>query len=120
MTNTSTLFLLFALLVGCSGKDVYVASDTSLGINGSLNTVESSGKIVIGYDRKFIAYVPLKDDQSDAKPTYNCTRLQIKGPKLLKFYERMATGAAAEIVARNIEPSDESQDCTAQISKARK
>jgi hypothetical protein len=103
------------MLGGCSGNEVYVASDTSLGINGSLNSAKTSGQVVIGYDRSFTAYVPLDEKNEDALSSYNCTEVEIKGIQLVRFTERMATGKAALNVAEGIVPEEDAKtgiDCS--------
>lgn len=93
------LLLPAAMLCACTSlsKQVYVASDTSLGVNGAVNTAQTAGKLVIGYDRKFVAFVPKKDedaDSSDVMSVYNCTHLEITGLRISKFREKLATGKA--------------------------
>lgn len=80
-------------------KQVYVASDTSLGVNGAVNTAQTAGKLVIGYDRKFVAYVPkiIYEGDSDVMAVYNCTHLEVQGLRITAFRERLATGDAATI-----------------------
>lgn len=109
--------LLPPLITGCTGNNVYVATDTSIGINGALNTAQTSGEINIGYDRKFTAYVPHKQapdgsEKGDAMTTYNCTKVEIKGTTLSKFYERLATGKAAEDLVRKLKKRDKDNDCS--------
>ena len=57
------LILLFGIclltLTGCQwGEQLYVAYDTKLGIDASVNTATSSGSIDLGYDRRFVTWVP--------------------------------------------------------------
>ena len=57
------LILLFSIclltLTGCQwGEQLYVAYDTKLEIDASVNTATSSGSIDLGYDRRFVAWVP--------------------------------------------------------------
>ena len=84
------------------GKQVYVASDTSLGLIGSMNTAQTAGKMLVGYDRAFVSLVPKKTRDGDVMSTYNCTNLEIKGLRITKFYERLATGAAAKAVVGSL------------------
>lgn len=92
------LMLPAALLCACTSlsKQVYVASDTSLGVNGAMNTAQTAGKLVIGYDRKFVAFVPkiTYEGDSDVMSVYNCTHLEITGLRISKFREKLATGKA--------------------------
>ena len=95
------LLLSMTLLSACTSlsKQVYVASDTSLGVNGAVNTAQTAGKLVIGYDRKFVAYVPkiIYAGDSDVMAVYNCTHLEVQGLRITAFRERLATGDAATI-----------------------
>ena len=68
MTCRSLSAVLLALsITGCTlaGKNIYVASDTTLGVIGAMNTAHSSGKLIIGYDRQFIAVVPKKESSGE-------------------------------------------------------
>lgn len=89
------------LLSACTSlsKQVYVASDTSLGVNGAVNTAQTAGKLVIGYDRKFVAYVPkiIYEGDSDVMAVYNCTHLEVQGLRIKAFKEHLATGDAAKM-----------------------
>lgn len=95
------LLLSVTMLGACTSlsKQVYVASDTSLGVNGAVNTAQTAGKLVIGYDRKFVAYVPKinYEGDSDVMAVYNCTHLEVQGLRITAFRERLATGDAATI-----------------------
>ncbi|MBI1733207.1 MAG: hypothetical protein HYR49_10650 [Gammaproteobacteria bacterium] len=118
---------------GCTsaGKYVYIASDTSLGVIGAMNTAQTSGKLIIGYDRDFIAVVPKKpasgnkatasaagtndlppDRPGDALSAFNCTHVEIKGIKVTKFYERLATGPAAIALAAADLPTTAGKECS--------
>jgi len=92
------------ILCGCTlqSEQVYVASNTVLGIHGAVNTAQTAGHLVIGYDRKLVAVVPkmATEGKSDAMSALNCTRLKIEGMKLTEFSERLATGDAAEKIAK--------------------
>lgn len=100
------LLLPAAMLCACTSlsKQVYVASDTSLGVNGAMNTAQTAGKLVIGYDRKFVAYVPTtklgargkEPEIVDAMAVYNCTHLEVQGMRITAFREQLATGDAAK------------------------
>ncbi len=117
--NLKPIFLTipFVLLVGCAsaGKQVYIASDTSLGVVGAMNTARTSGKLMLGYDRKFVAYIPKMQDevgQGDAMATFNCTHVQIKGITVTRFYERLATGDAAIELVSKLPPTQKDTECT--------
>lgn len=91
----SISFFVAALLVGCESNNVFVAADSTIGVSGSINSAKTSGKLLVGYDRAFIAYVPRKTDTGDALSTYNCTHFEVTGIQITRFSESLATGDAA-------------------------
>ena len=112
--NRTIATLMFAAVMGgCSmpGKQVYVASDTSLGLIGSMNTAQTAGKMQVGYDRTFVSLVPKKTRDGDAMSTYNCTHLEIKGLRIAKFHERIATGQAAKAIATSLAAQGSGSSC---------
>ena len=55
------LFGLVPLLVGgCAqwGEQLYVAHDIKIGLDASVNTATTSGSVDLGYDRRFLTFVP--------------------------------------------------------------
>lgn len=99
-------------LTGCASPDhMFVATDTSLGVNGNINSTRTSGKVVIGYDRKFIAYVPQKTEGGDAMSAFNCTNLEITGITVTKFHERLATGEAAQKLVHSLLATGAGNEC---------
>jgi hypothetical protein len=52
--------LLVLMLAGCTnwGEQLYLAHDTKIGLDASINTATTSGSVVLGYDRRFITFVP--------------------------------------------------------------
>ncbi len=99
-------------LTGCATSDhMFVASDTSLGVNGNINSTRTSGKVMIGYDRKFIAYIPQKTEGGDAMSAFNCTSLEITGITVKKFNERLATGEAAQMLVRGLPATGAGNEC---------
>ncbi|MBI5461556.1 MAG: hypothetical protein HY941_05145 [Gammaproteobacteria bacterium] len=99
-------------LTGCATPNhMFVASDSSIGVSGSINSTRTSGKVVIGYDRKFVAYVPQKSDDADVMSAFNCTELKITGITVEKFYERLATGEAAASLVTHLPASGKDNEC---------
>jgi len=46
-------------LAGCGAENnVYVASNTLIGLNAGVNSTMTSGKIFLGYERDFVAVIP--------------------------------------------------------------
>jgi hypothetical protein len=52
--------LLVLMLAGCTnwGEQLYLAHDTKIGLDASINTATTSGSVDLGYDRRFITFVP--------------------------------------------------------------
>jgi hypothetical protein len=52
--------LLVLVLAGCAnwGEQLYLAHDTKIGLDASINTATTSGSVDLGYDRRFITFVP--------------------------------------------------------------
>jgi hypothetical protein len=96
--------LLVLALGGCAnwGKQLYVAHDTKLGIDASINTATSSGSIDLGYDRRFLTYVPRSVDaeggDADAREVMSviaCSNLRVGIISIDYYDESLATGRAA-------------------------
>jgi hypothetical protein len=109
---------LLLVLAACqnTGQQLYIAHDTNLGIDTSYNTAMTSGSIDLGYDRRFITWVPRSvdigdanvgtdDSDTDAKEVMSviaCTRLQVGALTILYYDESMATGRAAMMFAQKL------------------
>jgi hypothetical protein len=100
-----------ALLSGCEPSNLYIAHDTVVGVNGAMNADQTSGHLIVGYDRKFAAIVPKSvtrpDDgsgvvQRDAMSVLSCSELKVDGIFLTGFTEYLATGPAAVKFARKL------------------
>lgn len=92
------------------GRQLYIAHDTKLGIDASVNTATSSGTIDLGYDRRFVTWVPrsvdIKDgDDENAKDVMSvlaCSELRVGIVSIDYYDESLATGRAAVIFAEGI------------------
>lgn len=96
--------LMVLMLGGCAnwGEQLYVAHDTKLGIDASINTATTSGSIDLGYDRRFVAFVPrsveIKDGDADAREVMSvmaCSNLRVGIVSIDYYDESLATGRAA-------------------------
>lgn len=93
------LVLLVAGLAACDPTNLYVAHTTVLGVNGAMNADQTSGHLIIGYDRKFAAIVPTSvptEHGTEAMSVLSCSDLKVDGIFLAGFTEYLATGAAAQ------------------------
>lgn len=104
-------------LCGCQPGQLYVAANTSIGVNASVNTARTAGHLQIGYDRQFATIVPRSvdlpanaTDTGLATPSQgkeimavvSCSDVEIQGIFLTKFVESLATGRAARGFARRL------------------
>ena len=103
--------LLLLVLAACQnvGEQLYVAHDTKLGIDASYNTAMTSGSIDLGYDRRFITWVPRSveieggdENAREAMSALACSRLQVGALSVLYYDESMATGRSAKMFAEQL------------------
>jgi len=96
------------VLAGCQnwGEQLYVAHDTKLGIDASINTATTSGSIDVGYDRRFVTFVPrsveIEEGDADAREAMAviaCSNLRVGIISIDYYDESMATGRAAVLFA---------------------
>jgi hypothetical protein len=94
-------------------QKLYVAHDTKLGIDASYNAAMTAGSIDLGYDRRFVTWVPrsveIDDDDPDAKEVMSviaCSTLQVGALSILYYDESMATGRAANMFAHRLKEHD--------------
>lgn len=100
---TPLIFLIGCILSGCEPTNLYVAHHTVIGVNAAMNTERTSGRLVIGYDRKFVTVIPksvpidgVANKQRDAMAALSCSEVEVKGIFLSKFIEYLATGEAGK------------------------
>jgi hypothetical protein len=112
--------LMVLVLGGCAnwGKQLYVAHDTKLGIDASINTATSSGSIDLGYDRRFVTWVPRSveiveggegggGEAREVMSVIACSNLSV-GIITIDYYdESLATGRAAVRFARALADPDD-------------
>jgi len=109
------------LLAACQTQDLYVASNTVVGVHAHLNTARTAGSIQIGYDRQFATIIPRsvvppaeQDDEgtgagvtgTEAMAVAGCSQVTVDGPFLTGFIENLATGAAARNYATALKNAD--------------
>ena len=99
-------------LAACEPTNLYVGSNTVVGVNGSMNTQQTAGHLIVGYDRRFAAVVPtsvpMEDSEvEEAMAVLSCSELRVEGIFLTGFTEYLATGQAAKTFARNVAAKDE-------------
>jgi hypothetical protein len=107
-----------ALMLGlsaCEPTNLYVGSNTIVGLNGSMNTQQTAGHLILGYDRRFAAIVPKsvptgEGDGKEAMAVLSCSELKVEGIFLTGFTEYLATGQAALDFSRNVAADENPND----------
>ncbi len=95
------------LAIGGCGDQLYIGSDTVLGIAVGYNTAREAARVDIGYDRHFVTRIPQSVQEKGAPPesgkeamsVVGCTHLKIGQLSLQNFSETLATGLAAQTFA---------------------
>ena len=114
MRKTIGKRLLAVLLLGLGGcsDQLYVGSDTVLGIAVGYNAAREAGRVDIGYDRHFVTWIPQSVTAPDSVPpgrevmsVIGCTELNVGSLSLQGFHESLAIGKAAEAFAARLKDS---------------
>jgi len=99
-----------ALLAGCEPTHLYVVHTTVVGVDAGVNTQQTAGHLIVGYDRKFAAVVPKSvardDGGKEAMAALSCSETEVSGIFLTGFTEYLATGEAAKEFAARLGRSD--------------
>jgi|SRR5271165_1533586 len=98
------------LLTACEPHQLYMASHTVVGINAAVNPEQTSGALVIGYDRTFVTVIPRsvhktaadETETRDAMSALVCSNLAIEGITIRRYTESLATGPAAKMFADSL------------------
>jgi hypothetical protein len=132
LTALSCALALAMGLAACSPTNLYVASNTVIGVNGAMNADQTSGHLIVGYDRRFAAIVPksvqvLNDDGSvntnvdkdarEAMGVLSCSELKVEGIFLTGFTEYLATGEAARRFAKKVADEAANKGTSADMTK---
>ncbi|MBK8159293.1 MAG: hypothetical protein IPK59_11200 [Rhodospirillaceae bacterium] len=115
----AALLILAPLLAACDATNLYLGHRTVVGVNAAVNQDQTTGHVIIGYDRKFGAIVPVSapptanknvtpnTDAREAMSVLSCSELEIDGIFLTGFKEYLATGAAATGFAQAIKTKEQ-------------
>lgn len=93
------------VLTACEPNQLYLASHTVVGVNAAVSPDQTSGWLVVGYDRTFATVIPRSvqnGTEREAMSTLACSSLSVKGITIKRFTESIATGAAAKSFAENL------------------
>jgi hypothetical protein len=92
------------LLTACEPNQLYLASHTVVGVNAAVSPDQTSGWLILGYDRTFATVIPrsAKGKTEDGTQTQEamsalaCSSLSVKGITIKRYTESIATGEAAK------------------------
>jgi hypothetical protein len=101
--KTPLLLLLSICLQGCADQLIYNHS-TALGVDVGVRPDETSGHVMIGYDRDTYALVPKKSgagatDEAMSLASVSC--LDIEGLTQFHYNQFIATGLSAAAIAKD-------------------
>jgi hypothetical protein len=115
---TGAAVALSVALTACDPTNLYVASNTVIGVNGAMNTDQATGHLIVGYDRRFAAVIPksatIVDPETgepvptehpearEAMSVLSCSQLEVDIIFLTGFSEYLATGEAARRFAHEV------------------
>jgi hypothetical protein len=117
MARAGLIWLAGLAVTGCQPGQLYVASDTVLGLNANVNTARDSGRFQFGYDRYFATVIPRSADVAngindtgltggeqgrEVMAIIGCSDVEVSGIFLSKFVESLATGRAARGYAKQL------------------
>jgi hypothetical protein len=100
------------LLTGCEPNQLYFANHTVVGVNAAVNPDQTSGSLIIGYDRTFATVIPRSvtppagGQPRDAMSVLACSSLSVKGITIQRYTESLATGEAAKTFADKLKSND--------------
>jgi hypothetical protein len=96
---------------------LYIAHNTVVGVDVAVDTNRQAGRLVVGYDRQFVALAPKsvppdpekpdpdcvgEPDCREAMAVLSCNEVEVDGIFLTRFKDRLATGTAAKKAATKI------------------
>jgi hypothetical protein len=118
-----TLATALLLLAACEPNQLYLAARTVVGINAAVNPEQTTGSLVVGYDRSFATVIPRSVETEagsaqtrDAMAALVCSNLAIDGITIRRYTESLATGEAAKTFARNLHSDPSGQPGAARAS----
>ena len=101
VTRQTLVALVTLLLAGCEPTQLYLVNHTVVGINAAVNPEQTTGTLLLGYDRTFASVIPRSVDRMDATRSRDamsalvCSNLSVEGITIRKYTESLATGEAA-------------------------
>ncbi len=100
--------MLFALsfpisLIGCQATHILYAHETNLGVDFGISPDETSGELIIGYDRDTYALIPKKNNSSsqEAMGLASVSCVDIEGLNKFHFNQFIATGKTANEISKD-------------------
>jgi hypothetical protein len=95
------------LLTGCEPNQLYIANHTVIGVNAAVNPEQTTGTVIVGYDRTFATVIPRSvqaggTQTRDAMSALACSSLSVRGITIQRYTESLATGEAAKTFAEGL------------------
>ena len=104
--------LVLLSLTACEPNQLYLVSHTVVGINAGVNPEQTTGTLLIGYDRAFATVIPRSVATTtdgvttrDAMSSLVCSNLTVEGITIRRYTESIATGIAAKKFAAHLKDS---------------
>jgi hypothetical protein len=96
--------LTLAALAACEPNQLYMATHAVVGVNAGVNPEQTTGSLLIGYDRTFATVIPRSVNTTgsshEAMSALVCSELGIAGITIRRYTESLATGVAAKAFAK--------------------
>lgn len=94
-------------VAACEPRQLLVGARTIIGINAQVNAEQTTGSVIVGYDRNFTAIVPRSVPQGDGverdvMAALVCSDLKVEGISIRGYSESIATGKAATEFAKKL------------------
>jgi hypothetical protein len=93
------------VLAACEPNQLYLVSHTVVGVNAQVNPDQTSGTLVVGYDRTFATIMPRSvpnNGSQDAMTSVACSSLWVKGITIKRYNESIASGEAADKFSKHL------------------
>lgn len=98
-----SLAVIPASLAACEPTQLYMVSHAVVGLNASVNPEQTTGSLLIGYDRTYATVIPRSVATTtangvqfrDAMSALVCSELAVDGITIRRYTESLATGRAA-------------------------
>ncbi len=97
------LFMFSVAVIGCQATHILYSHETNLGVDFGISPDETSGELIIGYDRDTYALIPKKENNSsqEAMGLASVSCVDIEGLNKFHFNQFIATGKTANEISKH-------------------